>query len=430
MTLELGDCVWYWNGQISISKEIPRATWFPGSNPHDPNDYLGHGVEIYQYVIHATEIALGQPHLRSGHGSFAWLDNNPGNITGPQPDFGQYPGKFNWHNFLIFPTWEAGFDAIARYLRTPRFVNLSILEAFRVYAPASDGNRPDDYADAVAAAIGVPRSTRVGDLDDNQMWVMQAKIQEIEGAIGGWSLAWDSEDIPFEIASLLPSFRLERRSRRPRALFLRSESFAVDMSAPVDVSGYTGGLGGPAQGGHATRPEWYIRYGMDLAAPEGTAVYAAFDGHVTQFLAHDPKADDGPVYGAQISMRSPNNKMGGFYTHLTNTPSWLGVGAKVSRGDYLGQVLRFGAISPHLHLALVEIIGGAPGGQYVGVDLYDLFQTLEASEDGTTVSVQFWQDGSPPEPIWRASRIGARFAPVTARLGRGGGMARPADAAE
>ncbi|MEK4069028.1 hypothetical protein [Peribacillus sp. FSL R5-0717] len=47
MTLELGDHIWYWNGNISFDKNIPRALWFPGSNPNDPNDYQGHGKEIY-----------------------------------------------------------------------------------------------------------------------------------------------------------------------------------------------------------------------------------------------------------------------------------------------------------------------------------------------------------------------------------------------
>jgi hypothetical protein len=158
MTLELGDHVWYWNGNISLDKNIPRAQWFPGSNPYDPNDYQGHGREIYNYVIHADEIARGRPHMRNHEGSFAWLNNNPGNITGVPggPNFGQYPGKFNWHSFLIFPMWADGYNAIAMLRRTPTYVNLSILDAFKKYAPESDGNDPVAYANAVAAALGFP----------------------------------------------------------------------------------------------------------------------------------------------------------------------------------------------------------------------------------------------------------------------------------
>lgn len=204
MTLELGDHVWYWSSNISFDKNIPRAQWFPGSNPNDPNDYQGNGKEIYNYVIHANEIARGRPHMRNFEGSFAWLNNNPENITGPCPDFGQYPGKFNWHNFLIFPSWAVGYNAIAMLLRTPGYVNLSILDAFKKYAPESDGNDPLAYANAVAAALEVPVLTRVGDLDDAQMPIVQDKIQEIEGAIAGASLSWDSDEIPPEIADMLP----------------------------------------------------------------------------------------------------------------------------------------------------------------------------------------------------------------------------------
>jgi hypothetical protein len=206
MALELGDHVWYWDHRISTDQNIPRAQWFPGSNPHDPNDYQGHGIEIFNFVIHADEIARGRPHLRNHEGSFAWLNNNPGNITGYPggPDFGQYPGKFNWHNFLVFPTWGDGYNAIGKLLQTNAYVSLSILDAFRRYAPESDGNNPVAYANAVADALGVAVSTTMGQLDDDQMTVMKNKIQEIEGAVPGASLSWDSDEIPAEIAQLLP----------------------------------------------------------------------------------------------------------------------------------------------------------------------------------------------------------------------------------
>ncbi|WP_181697125.1 peptidoglycan DD-metalloendopeptidase family protein [Nocardia sp. GTS18] len=398
MTLELGDHVWYWNGRMSTDKNIPRAQWFPGTNPHDPTDYGGHGKEIFHYVIHADEIARGRPHMRNHEGSFAWLNNNPGNITGVPggPDYGQYPGKFNWHNFLIFPSWGAGYFAIAQLLRSASYRDLSILDGFARYAPASDGNDPATYAQAVANALGISVDTRLGDLDDDQMRVVQDKIQEIEGAVPGASLAWDSEEVPPEIAAELPAFR---RVRRPRAL--ARGAFTVDISAPVDPSGYTQAHGGPHQGGHQG-PNWYIEYGMDLGGVAGTPVFAAFDGHITRFTAHNPAADSGKVYGAQIFVRAPNDMMGGFYTHLTDVPAGLGPGSTVSRGDFLGAVLGFGGIPPHLHLALVEIIGGAPGGQYVGVDLYQTLLALETSEPGSVVTVTFAQNGSAPGEGLRA----------------------------
>jgi Peptidase family M23 len=175
------------------------------------------------------------------------------------------------------------------------------------------------------------------------------------------------------------------------------DAFDIEISAPVDPSGFTGGLGGPNQGGHVA-PNWYIQYGMDIGANEGTEVYAAFDGHITRFQPHDPAADSGKVFGAQIFMRAPNDGMGGFYTHITDTPDGFGVGSTVARGDLLGTVFAFDAIPPHVHLALVEIIGGLPGGTYTGVDLYQFFLDLEKAEPGTVVPVTFAQDGSAPTP--------------------------------
>jgi murein DD-endopeptidase MepM/ murein hydrolase activator NlpD len=169
-------------------------------------------------------------------------------------------------------------------------------------------------------------------------------------------------------------------------------AFTIDVSNPF-TEGFTGGLGGPGVGGHVS-PHWYIQYGMDLAAAVGTTVHAAFDAHITRFTPHVPADDSGKVYGAQLFMRSPNDCMGGFYTHLTGTQPGLAVGSAVNRGDALGTVYGFAGIAPHLHLALVEILGGAPNGRYQGVDLYQLF--LDTANTDTVTSVEFRQDGSPP----------------------------------
>jgi murein DD-endopeptidase MepM/ murein hydrolase activator NlpD len=162
--------------------------------------------------------------------------------------------------------------------------------------------------------------------------------------------------------------------------------FTIDMSSPFR-SGWRGGSGGPNSGGHRG-PHWYNQYGMDLGVAQGTEVLAAFDGHVTKFDPHTPARDTSGEYGAKLFIRSHNDKMGGFYTHITNGPSFTN-GQRINRGDRLGQTLR-----DHLHLALVEIIGGAPGGRYMGVNLYQRFLALRVTS--MTISVTFQQDGSPP----------------------------------
>lgn len=86
-------------------------------------------------------------------------------------------------------------------------------------------------------------------------------------------------------------------------------AFDIDISSPFP-SGFTGGLGGPGSGGHQS-PNWYIQYGMDLGAPEGTPIYAAFDAHITKYAPHDPATDTNKVYGGQLFMRAPTTGWAG-----------------------------------------------------------------------------------------------------------------------
>ena len=88
-------------------------------------------------------------------------------------------------------------------------------------------------------------------------------------------------------------------------------SFTVEMNHPLGPASQQGGYGGPGVGGHQG-PHWYNAIGMDLAAPAGTSVFAAFDAHLTKVQQHVPAADTGAVYGAQLFMRSPNDMMGAF----------------------------------------------------------------------------------------------------------------------
>ncbi len=89
-------------------------------------------------------------------------------------------------------------------------------------------------------------------------------------------------------------------------------------------------------------------------------------------------------------MRSHNDGMGGFYTHLRDVPEGIVPGAQISRGDFLGAVVASPA-APHLHLALVEISGGT----YTGVNLYQWF--IATANSAAVGVVRFFQDGSPPQ---------------------------------
>ncbi|WP_396908934.1 peptidoglycan DD-metalloendopeptidase family protein [Mycolicibacterium sp.] len=168
--------------------------------------------------------------------------------------------------------------------------------------------------------------------------------------------------------------------------------FTIEMNGIYDVGGFTGPLGAPGVGGHAAKPEWYNRFGMDLGADADTTVFAAFDGHITKLNRPAPGTEGPSSYGVQLFMRSHNNKMGAYYTHFDEVPAGIGVGSHIARGDVLGSVVKKAGVGPHIHMALVEIVGALNPANYRGVDsLYTLMQGISVRD---TVKVSFAQDGS------------------------------------
>ena len=166
-------------------------------------------------------------------------------------------------------------------------------------------------------------------------------------------------------------------------------AFDLTLANPIRTGGRTRNYGGPGVGGHSFDREWYEAYGMDLGAPGGTPVHAAFDGHVTRLNLGNIDKTAGKQFGAELFVRSHNDLMGAFYTHFRELPAELTAGANVTRGQYLGTLVPV-ADSPHVHFALVEIVGGA----YRGVDLYSWFDRTVGSEEECVV--KFHQNGSQP----------------------------------
>ena len=175
------------------------------------------------------------------------------------------------------------------------------------------------------------------------------------------------------------------------------DAFDIEMAAPVDQSRFREGLRGPNQGSHVG-PNWYIQYGMDLGAekerrsmPPSTPTSPGSSNTTRQptlarFMVRTSSC------GQRMTAWAPSTR-----TSRTHRPSSASdprlLGATCS-----GAVASAGGIPPHLHVALVEIVGGLPDGQYHGEDLYWFFLDLEATDPGTVVPVTFLQDGSPPVP--------------------------------
>jgi murein DD-endopeptidase MepM/ murein hydrolase activator NlpD len=173
-------------------------------------------------------------------------------------------------------------------------------------------------------------------------------------------------------------------------------SIQIAMSSPLPTGADGKFYGGPNEGGHQG-PNWYNQFGMDLGAPDGTNVVAAFDGHVTKVDVTTAEKRSGHQYGTGVFVRSENDQVGAYYTHLKNVPTEIAKGRTVHRGDLIGQVIDADG-NPHLHMALVEITGdpqarAAGNGRYMGVTtLYKFFQGNINTDTATAVT--FYQDGS------------------------------------
>jgi hypothetical protein len=211
-----GDHVWFCPSpapgaqRLVPEQNLPRLYWFPKSQ--DPTDFNNQGDDIRYYVIYADKIFSGRPHMNGRPGTFAWLHNNPGNLTYDGRDHGQIPGKLGWHNFMIFPSYEKGKAAILTWLKANGYYAKGILDAWKGYAPEKDGNHPLEYATGLVTALAgtktpdgatVTLDTLVGSLGDDQMVKLQAAIEDFEKVRKGTEHARSDPDLPPELRARL-----------------------------------------------------------------------------------------------------------------------------------------------------------------------------------------------------------------------------------
>ena len=216
-SLQPGDHVWYWKGRSSTINKIPRDDWFgklPGYKKNDPTDYRDNGADIYNFVIYPDHVKCGQPHMRDKAkypGSFAWLNNNPGNLSGPTGDCGQYKGKLNGSppktpGFLVFPTVEAGRDGLEPWLRKngPKdkktgkrtmYIDMSIRDAWEYY----DKDDAPRYVQLIKDKAGLPPERMLNTLDKDEWIRLKAAIREAEGTIAGWTYGRSDPRLPAAI---------------------------------------------------------------------------------------------------------------------------------------------------------------------------------------------------------------------------------------
>lgn len=132
------------------------------------------------YLI--VECVDGDRYKRLG-GSLSWRNNNPGNLK--YGDFTKSHGAVGagYGGHAVFPNPKEGAKAQIDLLfsKEKSYYKLSILEAIKRYAPASDGNSPTRYAKYIAGKLKVSLGTKLQDLSESKRSDMITAMQYYEG---------------------------------------------------------------------------------------------------------------------------------------------------------------------------------------------------------------------------------------------------------
>lgn len=120
---------------------------------------------------------------RLSGGSLAWRNNNPGNIKyGP---FAKEHGAVGeGHNDMaVFPTYEIGANAQKELVfgKDSRYINKTLVDAIKMYAPDYDGNNSKEYANFISRKAGINKTTILAKLTPTQKENMIKAMFDMEG---------------------------------------------------------------------------------------------------------------------------------------------------------------------------------------------------------------------------------------------------------
>ena len=107
-------------------------------------------------------------------------NNNPGNIRSGKWA-ASHGGGDDGQGYAKFATAIEGTAALVALLAGPGYRNLDLVGVFQRYAPSSDGNRPQAYADYVMHRSGVPSGVMLADMDPFQVLRVIEAITRFEG---------------------------------------------------------------------------------------------------------------------------------------------------------------------------------------------------------------------------------------------------------
>jgi hypothetical protein len=151
--------------QVEELKEETPARTAPGTAGYS-------NTAKKRYVVYQNEVRVA--------GSRAWRNNNPGNLR--YYDFAKNHGAIGGDkdSFAVFPDRETGRAALLALLKGDSYKNLTITAAITKYAPPSE-NETQKYIDTIVKQTGLPATTKLVDMTDEQLGSVIGVIEVKEG---------------------------------------------------------------------------------------------------------------------------------------------------------------------------------------------------------------------------------------------------------
>ena len=118
-------------------------------------------------------------------GTWAWRNNNPGNIRKPSKENMPRGVIGLAGGFLIFSSYESGFKALHALLKKDYYQNLTIFAAVARYAPTEDKNNVQNYRKILKQVTKLDLQTKIKDLDDEKFLLLCLAVQRVEGFKSG-----------------------------------------------------------------------------------------------------------------------------------------------------------------------------------------------------------------------------------------------------
>jgi hypothetical protein len=216
----------------------------------DYNDAKSTGTTLGKSAVPNTvDSSFGSVTIPQSDGTstnqLAYQNNNPGNLrlsNPPQSGASQGTG-----GFASFDTPADGYAALVNdvTLKVTNNPSDTLLDLISKYAPASDGNDPDSYAQTVATGLGngVTMETPLSQIDPTKLAAQIASVESGTTVTPGWSTddaspppTGDAGNVPYGITG-----------RTPNDIYQSAITLSLDKSATPQK--FLGGLGGSSPAG-------------------------------------------------------------------------------------------------------------------------------------------------------------------------------------